>query len=267
MIGVLFWNTNRNNVDDLLASIVESEDIDLVILAEYSLDSKALTNKLSLRNKDFQVVPTIGCNRINIVCNSLGEFECFTETSYYTISRYTISGMPLIIAAVHFPSQLRYNHDSREELARSLKQDIERAERITGISKTIALGDFNVNPFDKTMINANCMHALPCARLLNRASRVVNGMEYSKFYNPMWNFFGDYTSPPGTYYYSDSNLTCYFWNMFDQVIVRRSLRNSIRSLKIVTSTNEIDLLSDNETPNRDISDHLPICFHIKEEFA
>jgi hypothetical protein len=82
----------------------------------------------------------------------------------------------------------------------------------------------------------------------------------------MWNFLGDFTlGPPGTYYYTKSTHKIYFWNMFDQLLVRPDLLNSFSNddLMIITSTDDISLLNRNGFPNKkEYSDHLPICFKL-----
>ena len=40
----------------------------------------------------------------------------------------------------------------------------------------------------------------------------------------MWNLFGDFDSPHGTYYYGGSSTNNTFWNIYDQVIIRPGLR-------------------------------------------
>ena len=87
------------------------------------------------------------------------------------------------------------------------------------------------------------------------------------FYNPMWNFLGDFKEPYGTYYYSSSDAVNPYWNVYDQVIIRPALRQRFidESLKILTGTNEISLLDSEKHPDCYISDHLPIMFEIMED--
>ena len=87
------------------------------------------------------------------------------------------------------------------------------------------------------------------------------------FYNPMWNFLGDFSEPYGTYYHSTADTVNPYWNVYDQVIIRPSLRKRFvdENLKIITETTTMSLLDKNKHPNRSISDHLPITFEIKEE--
>lgn len=87
------------------------------------------------------------------------------------------------------------------------------------------------------------------------------------FYNPMWNFLGDYKQPYGTYYCNTGGTQNIYWNIFDQVLFRPALKERFvkESLKILTETETRYLLDNNGHPDRSISDHLPIIFEIMEE--
>ena len=82
------------------------------------------------------------------------------------------------------------------------------------------------------------------------------------FYNPMWSFFGDISKTHGTYYYSAARQFSLYWNMFDQVLVRPSLIDSIspKDIRILTSISEMSLVDKKGKPN--VSDHLPLFFSI-----
>ena len=56
--------------------------------------------------------------------------------------------------------------------------------------------------------------------------------------------------------------------MFDQVIVRPQLREEFvdKELKIITQTENISLVDEKRKPNKNISDHLPIVFQLKENW-
>jgi len=105
-------------------------------------------------------------------------------------------------------------------------------------------------------------------RIASAGSRKVRGKDHMFFYNPMWSKFGDAgAAPPGTYFYRDGSDVNYFWNMFDQVLVRPSLLGSLPndSVNIVTRIGDMDLLTDRGRPNsRVASDHLPIVCKLSE---
>lgn len=80
-------------------------------------------------------------------------------------------------------------------------------------------------------------------------------------------FWGDFHTPPGTYYCNNGENVNPFWNLFDQVLIRPQLAGSFvsDSLKILTGTSNLSFLNGNNHPNTAISDHLPIVFEIRED--
>jgi hypothetical protein len=85
----------------------------------------------------------------------------------------------------------------------------------------------------------------------------------------MWATFGDRdSSPPGTYYYNSGAEVNYFWNVFDQVLLRPSLINYMADDKGVTVVTELQgksLLNVTGRPDRTaMSDHLPIVCRLRE---
>ena len=99
-----------------------------------------------------------------------------------------------------------------------------------------------------------------------RESRTVQGREYPFLFNPMWGHFGELDQkPPGTYYYDSKQHVNYYWNMFDQVLIRPSLLNmfSRDGVEIMTHAGPYPLLASNGLPNRAVgSDHLPLLFRL-----
>jgi hypothetical protein len=102
----------------------------------------------------------------------------------------------------------------------------------------------------------------------DRAGRVVQGEHRAFFYNPMWSLMGDASlGPPGTYYYSGSAPITYFWNTFDQVLLRPSLTKrfvpgDVRVLDVVGGQS---LLTGNGVPDKARSDHLPLVATVNLE--
>lgn len=136
-------------------------------------------------------------------------------------------------------------------------------ENELGHSRTILVGDLNMNPFEKGVVGAKGLHGVMARSIAKSGGRKILGRFYSYFYNPMWGFFGDGNrGPPGTYYYRRSQHVVYFWNLFDQVLIRPELLDKFKNedLCILDHYGDKSLLSKNGLPL--ISDHLPIVFKI-----
>lgn len=161
-------------------------------------------------------------------------------------------------------AKLRMSSNDQSLLMHRMARQIREAEVRYGHTRTVVVGDLNMNPFEPGICSSEGLHAVMCKRIALRISREVNGEECMFFYNPMWNFLGDETpGPPGTYYYPNG-VTAYFWNVFDQVLYRPALLESYREHD-VTILDEIDgtsLLRNGRIAN-EFSDHLPVVFIVR----
>ena len=94
----------------------------------------------------------------------------------------------------------------------------------------------------------------------------MQGRSYPFFYNPMWGHLGDWSDrPPGSYYYERAEHVSYFWNIFDQVLIRPKLLERFRSdeLRIVDQAGDISLRTADGRPDHDTgSDHFPLLFRL-----
>ncbi|GAB4202405.1 MAG: hypothetical protein OHK0022_25570 [Roseiflexaceae bacterium] len=162
------------------------------------------------------------------------------------------------------PSKLNWSEDSQTFEIMEISDSIKEAEKVVNHSNTIIVGDFNMNPFENGFITANGFNAVSSRNIALRRIRKVQSREYPFLYNPMWNLLGDnHSGPPGTYYYNNGQHKVFFWNMFDQVLVRPDLIEvfDISQLKILDTDGIESFLSPGRFPNsKQYSDHLPIKF-------
>ncbi len=92
------------------------------------------------------------------------------------------------------------------------------------------MGDFNINPFENGVVSARGFHAVMDRNIASKGSREVQGKDCKYFYNPMWRLLGDDTNGSlGTYFYYKSGYISFFWNAFDQVLLRPSLLDYFKS--------------------------------------
>lgn len=111
-----------------------------------------------------------------------------------------------------------------------------------------------MNPFEAGIVGAGGFHAVMDRAIALKRSRVFQKKERNFFYNPMWGCFGDATpGPPGTYYYR-GGMVSYFWNIFDQILIRPDLLEyySDNQITVLENANNIEL-------NPKSSNHSFIC--------
>ncbi len=176
------------------------------------------------------------------------------------------SSTEILLAAVHLHSKLHRSQEEQAFAAGEVAADIARVERREGHSRTIVVGDLNMNPFEHGLVAATCLHATMDRRIALRGSRTVDQKSRPYFYNPMWSLLGDASlGPPGTYYRSESGHVAYFWHMFDQVLIRPELLAGFdnNTLRIIDTDGTGSFLKDTGTPDERVgSDHLPILFQL-----
>ena len=260
----LFWNTHNNSqVNQTLCDIIWNNKIDIVSLAEYNGNVDDLINCLKANDIYMSKYISVGCEKV-ITLGNIRSVQPGLQDKRYSIQ--IINGK-YILCSLHLPSQLYGSEEDRAIVAQKIVHDIDLQEKELGSNASIIFGDFNEDPYDSGCLSARHFHGLPSRDDAARGKRTVQGNSFSMFYNPMWNLFGDFTSPPGTYYHENSQALTPFWHMYDQVMIRPSLQHVFveNSLKILTNAGIDSLLDANGRPNIKFSDHLPIIFELREE--
>lgn len=219
----LFWNTHRNkNINSIICDLIIENDISVVALAEYTAEASDLIELLNMYGVLMERIPTIGCERIHILGRqgiSISPGPQTDRTSIQVIEQDTI------LCCVHLNSQIYSGSEDRRQIdIAQIIYDLNDLEGKLDTTNTIVVGDFNINPYDISCISARYFHGIPVYEEAIRGSRTVAGRSYQTFYNPMWNFLGDFAEPYGTYYYDSGNAVNPYWNVFDQVIIRPTLR-------------------------------------------
>ncbi len=124
-----------------------------------------------------------------------------------------------------------------------------------------------MNPFEPGLVASDGFHAVMDQKIARRRSRSVQGEDKPFFYNPMWGLMGD-SSPgsSGTYYDSKGGYINYFWNTFDQVLLRPDLLNhfSQESLQVISEVGSKSLLAETGLL-KSVSDHLPVLVRLSIE--
>lgn len=261
LMKILFWNTYRNeNINSYVLDLVNKYEVDILLLAEYRSDIKKLDLLLKNSNQALVRCNTIGCNRIEIWSN-YSDMSSGLQTDYYSLQ---VVKNELIICGVHLFSNLRGDKSyERLEKAKEIKNDIAELGEVENTKKAVIIGDFNGMPYEEAFLFANGLFGLPVLNQYDKNTKKVNGTEYTKYYNPMWNFFGDFNYPPGTYYSDQSSLNSPMWYIFDQVIMSKEVIPFFKQNKIEIITN--GLKDKKGYPNKKISDHFPIVLELEED--
>jgi hypothetical protein len=256
----LFWNLARKPLEDLVVNIVREESVDVVILAECEISLPTLLRRLG----SFHLGAGF-CRRIKILTRFSSKFLTpVFESERVSIRRLALpKRVEVLLAAVHLPSKLYFSGASQAGECAVLAKHIAEQERLAGHRRTILVGDFNMNPFEVGLISASGLHGVMSRSVARQGVRAIQGRSYPFFYNPMWNHLGDDREPAGTYYYERAEHVNYFWNVFDQVLVRPDLMDNLKPgrVAILTKAGGRSLLTNEGRPDKlTASDHLPVLF-------
>jgi len=221
----LFWNLYKKNLVYTLKDIIEYHDIDIIILAECTFRTEELVYVLN--ENEALYFPENGlanCEKIKIITKFHPDLIVpIYEDKRFSIRKLTISNNEsILIAGVHIPDKSHDDADNQLMICQRLRDSIEKMEKAHSVDKTLVIGDFNMNPFEKGLVSAIGLNAVMSERIAQTGSRTVSNNEYQYFYNPMWSLYGDIgNNVEGSYFHrKNANLP---WNVFDQLLLRPSL--------------------------------------------
>lgn len=269
MTKFIFWNINRKPLEKNIARLAHRYKIDIIMLAECVTPPAVLLDCLNSPDKsDYYYAGELGCKKIKIFTKFPDRFiKILHETDSLTMRHVELPGRTdILLAVVHLRSKIHRDDIGKKIECTTLIREIEFGEEQAKHSRTVLVGDFNMNPFEEFMVAAGGLHATMSKNIAKNEKRTVGKKMYKYFYNPMWNFFGDKIHPPGTCYYNKSDYLSYFWNIFDQVLIRPELIDRFNNdkLYILYTDGENSFVSGKfGAPNRrEYSDHLPILFDL-----
>ncbi|MBX7045085.1 MAG: hypothetical protein K1X86_04530 [Ignavibacteria bacterium] len=279
-MNFLLWNLNHKNLVKEIIWLVEQHQIDILVLIEYeNLALNSLINELGKKGKVFYpYIPKItnnfgNINRILILIEdnlNKGKIELPDNTRICGLE-INHPNLRINFLALHYQTKLYWSDYSQNSHVTSIKDYIEIIEENTNNINTILCGDFNMNPFDKGMVQNYGIHGVMDKRILYKYKNfiTIDSKKYLYFYNPMWSFLGDLgKGAPGTYFYSINQPVNYYWNIFDQVLIREPLIKYFDEdfLDIITRIEDLDLIdavmNKYKKKYRNMSDHLPIKFKL-----
>ncbi|WP_143348299.1 hypothetical protein [Ensifer adhaerens] len=149
-------------------------------------------------------------------------------------------------------------------VARELREAVDERERVRSNSATIAIGDFNMPPYSPGMTAPTTLNAAAC-KTAARGTRTVRAQKHNYFFNPMWEILGSRRSDqqPGSFYKRYDN-SAIFWHLYDQVLVRPELVDSVvtGSARVMTTAGAFNLLTSQGGIDTRFSDHLPITISL-----
>jgi hypothetical protein len=269
MLTVLFWTIGRRSLSRRTARIADRWRVDIVFLAE--CDSPGwVTRRLNEAAGGARFFQATTSSRLTIFTRFIpNRLRALSETNYYSIRELeAVPGLrdSLIVVAAHLPSKREVTDQNQIPDAANLSRAIAAAEDRLGHTRTLLVGDLNMNPFEFGVAAGAGLHGVMTREIARLGTRTVREREYRFFYNPMWRFFGDGTpGPAGSHFYWRADEQCFFWNIYDQAMIRPALLDRFASdgVQILDSDGADSSLGSNGRPDADRgTDHLPILLRL-----
>jgi len=262
----LYWNLNKKPLLAEVVALAHEHDVDVLVLSECELRPAELLLAVNREHERSYHLPFSPVDDPLILLrlrpDRLRPIRDAGGLSFRALRPPL--GPDILMVACHLPSKLYQSDVDQGLLATRAGGLIREVEAGIGHSRTVLLGDLNMDPFEFGVVGAEGLHGMLSRAVAAKGSRRVGGEDRAFFYNPMWGLFGDRSpGPPGTYYYGSSAQVCLFWHMFDQVLIRPQLLDYFdeESLRILDSAGGVNLMRPSATPDTTaFSDHLPLVF-------
>lgn len=281
MTRFLFWNLHRADataepkraaaICASLTRLVRDRNLDVLVFAEYELADADVKAALDAAGIGSFHRPPSRSERV-VIWTRWQPGTVIDRYKGWATIRLTIrqllpsGGKPTWLAAAHLWDRTTLTTEAGRALATSeISTAIRSFEARNKSSRTILVGDLNLNPFEAASVAPQCLHGMMTADLAQTVRNMDARSEYPTFYNPMWGLFGDRTNgPPGTYFWRNPlEGTNHFWHMYDQVLIRPDLIDSFIGVEILAGDGTDSFVSSSGRPRPDyFSDHLPLFFQL-----
>lgn len=260
MLNILFWNLNKNAIENYITDCIIENDIDIAVFSEFQgIDFNKIEKNLG---KMYERVLSVQDERkLTLLAKSTFSVEVIQQQNRYSIYNIRTALKDYILAAIHLEDRRNYKPAQRVETIKRLVADVEKTEDVLNCGNTLVIGDFNAGPYDEELLSRYAFNAILFKKVIEKKA-VSKSKGIKMFYNPVLHYISEDTEMYGSFYYEQDYATP-FWYCLDQVLARESLINNINHVEYLKKINTKELLK-NTIPNNGISDHLPLLVKLQE---
>ncbi len=285
MLALAYWNVYKGRgthvaaaIADLAADICADPSLSgpqkevLLCLSEPGkIDFAAVLSDLNSRNLGMTWSLTFHSSKRFVFLSTLQSTAWQPSLSLAVGSlgsdlyRTTTAGVPVSyqIWFVHLAAPIFVWNPSALALdeAGELRKAIETREADMGHANTVAIGDFNMEPFSDPMVAPTGLNACSCKTVAASGHKNLSrGRRVQYFFNPMWALLGcwDLSRQPGSFFQADRTVSVH-WHLIDQVLVRPGMVASLcaGTPKILAKVGSSSLVTPAGKIGQ-VSDHLPV---------
>ena len=262
-MNLLFWNLNKNSIARCVASLLQENDVDIAVLAEF--DRIAFSELETAMEHRYQLVRDYGgYDKVCFVAKRGVDIVIPSGQSRYAFGLVNGGDSRLIIVGTHLPDRINHpDRGSRIDCIRRLLADLSELAKAEHCNNLVIIGDMNAGPFDSELLQVDSFNAVLFKPIIDKSlSRIVDGVERRFLYSPMLSCFEERGRACGSYYHV-GDFRSQYWHCYDQVIVSRSLVRRVEPVYL-QSAGGLSLMN-YPRPNSKISDHLPLFVSISKE--
>lgn len=259
-MNITYWNLNKKKNEKYIASLISEYNVDIALFSEYDeTDFDVLIHNLLLDR--YQIHRGYGaCRKVILIAKKDIQIEVNREQSRYVLYSVIFNSFKYIFAGIHLPANPHTDANGRKKIIRDLICDLKEQEKIHGNSNVVIIGDFNSSPFDEELIQKDAFNAVMYKEIIEKKESITyEETEYRLLYNPILTHISEDNHQYGSFYYTKGSKSLY-WYCYDQVLMTKSLIDSFQGMEYCHTLNGKSLLKD-ISPNKDISDHLPLVVH------
>lgn len=262
MFNILFWNLKRNAVEEYIIDCIVEKNIDIAVFSEFDGIDFIKIEK-SLGKMYSRILALQDDEKVALIAKKTFAVTNIQPQDRYNIYKIETAVKNYLLAAVHLEDRRNYEVADRIDTIKSLVADITVTEELFKCNNTIVIGDLNANPYDEELLSKYAFNAVLFKKIIEK-NELTNPktLKRKRFYNPILHYISETNEMYGSFYYDSEHMTPY-WHCLDQVLVRKSLANTINHVEYLKKINKKDLLK-NTIPNEKISDHLPLFVNIQE---
>jgi hypothetical protein len=267
-MNFLFWNISGKDLAKYAAELAQTHDIDLLVLAESHTSPSRILRALNSGREvrwAFAATPVPLKNGLQLYVRGASSFVI----PKFDLPRVSIrqvqfpASAPFTLAIAHLQSPMYLSEDDRASAAAQVVSVIRQIEMDVGHTRTVVIGDLNMDPFSKGLVSADAFNAVMTRDIASGELRSIGNQPYYFFFNPTWQLFNDGgKQPAATYYYRNPGFSSLNWHVYDQVLVRPRLMNAFDAsgLKVLDHSPSGPLHDGHGYPQ--ISHHFPIKFKL-----
>lgn len=266
-LSFLSWNVAEQLPTHHLTTLARRARLDLLLLAgQPGFLNTILT---SLGDRWRSLTPDHDRSTALLTCRTdlTANNELLTDDDLLTITRLDFPRRkPLLITHVHMPDERSGLADPIIRMARvaerawRVNRCLRDAEATCHTNRSIVVGDLKMDPFHPAVLGARGLSAAMTCSEVKRSDTSVFGETQPILYNPMWGCYGDRTDgPSGTDYQIPDGESVGGWHIYNQVLLRPSLMDNVRELRILASDGWESLVTSTGLPNFAAGiHHLPV---------